>query len=78
MSAALDAPALLGGFGGGELILIAAIALLLAGASRLTGFSRGEAHQGAEGASARAYLDRLLGPQGGAPVSRRATIHKEI
>ena len=63
MSSAQDALVLLGGFGGRELILVAGISLLLAGVSRLTGFSRMEAHPRTEGASARAYLDRLLGPQ---------------
>jgi hypothetical protein len=52
---------MLGGLGWRELILMAAIVLLLASASRLTGFSK-KSHHGAEQASSRAYLDRLLGP----------------
>jgi hypothetical protein len=65
MAQAADrAPA--GGLGGRELGLIAAIALLLAGVSRLKAFewarSPGESHRGVEGAPSRAYLDRLLGP----------------
>jgi hypothetical protein len=53
------------GLGGRELILIAAIALLFAGVSRLSGLeetrSIRESH-GVDGVRSRAYLDRLLGP----------------
>lgn len=71
--------------------LIAAIALLVAGAGRVTRFSRVDAHNVAEGASSRVYLDQLVGPARGrsragtlrvlepadATVSDRATIHEE-
>lgn len=46
---------LLGALGGRELMLIAAIAVLLAGISRVMGIQ--EVH----GAPSRAYVDRLLG-----------------
>jgi len=56
----------LGGLGGRELILIAAIAVLLVGVSRLAGLPRArptaQSHHGVGGAQSRAYLDRLLGP----------------
>jgi Sec-independent protein translocase protein TatA len=55
------------GFGVNELVLIAAITVLLVGVSRLTRLqpvrATGEGLSGtAERASARAYLDRLIGP----------------
>lgn len=56
---------LLGGLGGPELILIAAIVLLMAGVSRLTGTQQPPSTRpAAEEASARGYLDRLVGPAG--------------
>jgi hypothetical protein len=58
----MNSQMLLGGFGGPELILIAAIALLLAAASRFRGFSRAPAQGGGERAGGRAYLDQLIGP----------------
>jgi hypothetical protein len=55
----------LGGFGGPELILIAAIVLLLVGASLLPGLRPTGAMETSrdrvEEAASRAYLDRLLG-----------------
>ena len=50
---------LFGGLGGPELILVAAIVLLLAVAPRLFARDHG---RWTETAAARAYLDRLLGP----------------
>jgi hypothetical protein len=50
------------GLGGRELILIVAIALLMAGVSRLPGFSREEVGSGGGASSSRAYVDSLLGP----------------
>ena len=50
------------GLGGRELILIVAVALLMAGVSRLPGFSREEAGSGRGASPWRAYLDSLLGP----------------
>jgi hypothetical protein len=65
----MDSQMLLGGLGGRELILIVAIALLLAGASRLTRLQRARStegtREGVDGASSRAYLDRLIGPARG-------------
>ena len=49
------------GLGWRELILIVVIALLMAGVSRLPGFSREEAGRGGASTS-RTYLDSLLGP----------------
>lgn len=48
-----------GEVGAPELILIGAIALLLAGASRL--FSQKQSHDAAALVPSRAYIDRLLG-----------------
>ncbi len=50
-----------GGLGGRELILIVAITLLMAGVSRLPGFTREEACSGGGASSSRAYIDSLLG-----------------
>jgi hypothetical protein len=56
---------LLGNLGGPELLLMAAIAVLLVGVSRLTRSQRidstGEKGGGAAAASSRAYIDRLVG-----------------
>jgi hypothetical protein len=58
--------ALLGGFGG-ELVLMAAIVLLLDGVARLTRLPRrrstAPAAEPVEDAPSRAYLERLLGPE---------------
>jgi hypothetical protein len=58
--------ALLSGFDGRDLVVMAAIVLLLEGVARLTGLPRGRAAapalEPAEGAPSRAYLERLLGP----------------
>jgi len=73
---------MLGGLGWRELILMAAIVLLLAGADRLTGFSREKSHRKAERASSRAYLDRLLGPArsrlGSLVVENPATAQRKL
>ena len=58
----MNSQMLLGGLGGPELILIAAIVLLLALAGRIRVSSRWQAPAGAERPPSRAYLDRLLGP----------------
>jgi hypothetical protein len=54
-----------GALGGRELILIAAIFLVLAGARRFNGFERAPAAdedpKGVHAAASRAYLDRLVG-----------------
>jgi hypothetical protein len=54
------------GFGGSELILIAAITLMLVGVSRFMRLeparSTAVSPSGVERASSRAYLDRLIGP----------------
>jgi hypothetical protein len=49
------------GLGGRELILILAIALLMAGVSRLPEFSREEPGRAGGASLSRAYLDALLG-----------------
>jgi hypothetical protein len=51
-----------GGLGWRELILMAAIVLLLAGASRLTVFAREENHDGVEWASSRVLQRALHSP----------------
>jgi len=48
------------GLGGSELILVAAIALVMAAVSRLAGLERPRGNE-----AGRAYLDRLLGPARG-------------
>jgi hypothetical protein len=60
------------GFGGSELILIAAITLLLVGVSRFMRLqpARATAQSGIERASARAYLDRLIGPARSQPLTK--------
>lgn len=73
---------MLGGLGWRELILMAAIVLLLAGADRLTGFSREGSQHRTEWASSRAYLDRLLGPArrrvGSLVVENAATTQRKL
>lgn len=53
---------LLGALGGRELMLIAAIAVLLAGISRVMGLHQARSHpHEVHRAPSRAYVDRLLG-----------------
>ena len=61
-----------GGLGGRELILIVAITLLMAGVSRLPGFTREEACSGGGASSSRAYIDSLLGLAQRPGLGRRA------
>jgi hypothetical protein len=70
----------LGGFGGRELILMAAIALLLAATGRLASLQPAPSIAGGgdrtDDASSRAYLDRLLGPADSALGMRDRVLQK--
>jgi Sec-independent protein translocase protein TatA len=72
---------LLAGLGGPELALMAAIALVLVGVSRLAGFQRAGAlavsRNRADAASSRAYLDRLVGTAGGPAAADRLRLSRE-
>jgi hypothetical protein len=74
-----------GGLGGRELILIAALVLLMVGVSRLTELQRARAtvasHNGVDEPMARAYLDRLVGPASSrarpGPMLRTLTVNDD-